>query len=220
MKDIILSLIDNIFFKYLFQWIVYMKDIDTLGYVMIVFIIGFIIKIYYESDMFQLKCIISDVDGKRYCVRERDKLELVADLLAKTNQKMKQVVEYMGEKYPKRENVKRLVKNFNPRKISETLPTSTYTAYSENKGEKIAFCTTTTKQGNRLIDENTLMFVALHELSHIMTKSVGHTTEFWSNFRFVLKNAVTINIYNPVNYKEKPTQYCGMTITDNPYYDM
>tara|TARA_Y100000816_G_C26036524_1_gene542713 strand:+ start:512 stop:1105 length:594 start_codon:yes stop_codon:yes gene_type:complete len=197
-----------------------MKDIDTLGYVMIVFIIGFIIKIYYESDMFQLKCIISDVDGKRYCVRERDKLELVADLLAKTNQKMKQVVEYMGEKYPKRENVKRLVKNFNPRKISETLPTSTYTAYSENKGEKIAFCTTTTKQGNRLIDENTLMFVALHELSHIMTKSVGHTTEFWSNFRFVLKNAVTINIYNPVNYKEKPTQYCGMTITDNPYYDM
>ena len=197
-----------------------MKDIDTLGYVMIVFIIGFIIKIYYESDMFQLKCIISDVDGKRYCVRERDKLELVADLLAKTNQKMKQVVEYMGEKYPKRENVKRLVKNFNPRKISETLPTSTYTAYSENKGEKIAFCTTTTKQGNRLIDENTLMFVALHELSHIMTKSVGHTTEFWSNFRFALKNAVTINIYNPVNYKEKPTQYCGMTITDNPYYDM
>ena len=197
-----------------------MKDINTLGYVMIVFIIGFIIKIYYESDMFQLKCIISDVDGKRYCVRERDKLELVADLLAKTNQKMKQVVEYMGEKYPKRENVKRLVKNFNPRKISETLPTSTYTAYSENKGEKIAFCTTTTKQGNRLIDENTLMFVALHELSHIMTKSVGHTTEFWSNFRFVLKNAVTINIYNPVNYKEKPTQYCGMAITDNPYYDM
>ena len=170
--------------------------------------------------MFQLKCIISDVDGKRYCVRERDKLELVADLLAKTNQKMKQVVEYMGEKYPKRGNVKRLVKNFNPRKISETLPTSTYTAYSENKGEKIAFCTTTTKQGNRLIDENTLMFVALHELSHIMTKSIGHTTEFWSNFRFILKNAVAINIYNPVNYKEKPTQYCGMTITDNPYYDM
>jgi hypothetical protein len=197
-----------------------MKDINTLGYVMIIFIIGFVIKIYYESEMFQLKCIISDVDGNRYCVRERDKLELVADLLAKTNQKMKQVVKFMGKEFPKRENVQRLVKNFNPKKISETLPTSTYTAYSENKGEKIAFCTTTTKTGNKLIDENTLMFVALHELSHVMTKSVGHTTEFWSNFRFILKNAAEINIYNPVNYKEKPTQYCGMTITDNPYYDM
>ena len=181
-----------------------MKDINTLGYIMIIFIVGFVIKIYYESEMFQLKCIISDVDGNRYCVRERAKLELVADLLAKTNQKMKQLVKYMGEEYPTRKNVQRLVKNFNPKKISETLPTSTYTAYSENKGEKIAFCTTTTKNGNKLIDENTLMFVALHELSHVMTKSVGHTTEFWSNFRFILKNAAEINIYKPVNYKEKP----------------
>ncbi len=197
-----------------------MKDTDTLGYIMFIFIIGFIIKIYYESEMFQLKCIISNVDGNRYCVRERDKIELVADLLANTNHKMKKVVEFMGKQYPTRDNVKRLVKNFNPKKISETLPTSTYTAYSENKGEKIAFCTTTTKKGNKLIDANTLMFVALHELSHVMTESVGHTTEFWNNFRFVLKNAVEIKVYNPINYKEKPTQYCGMTITDNPYYDL
>ena len=197
-----------------------MKDINTLGYVMIIFIIGFIIKIYYESDMFQLKCIISDVDGKRYCVRERDKLELVADLLAKTNQKMKQVVEYMGEKYPKRGNVKRLVKNFNPRKISETLPTSTYTAYSENKGEKIAFCTTTTKQGNRLIDENTLMFVALHELAHIGTEKVGHTDEYWQNFKFLIEQAKEIGVYDPVDYANNPKKYCGMSITDNPYFDL
>ena len=197
-----------------------MKNINTLGYVMILFIIGIMFKIYSESDMFQLKCIISDVDGERYCVRETAKLTLVADLLAKTNANLKKIVKYMGEKYPERENVKRLVKNFNPKRISETLPTSTYTAYSENKGEKIAFCTTTTKTGNKLIDENTLMFVALHEISHIMTKSVGHTTEFWSNFKFILKNAVQINIYKPINYKENPTKYCGMTITDNPYYDI
>ena len=39
-----------------------------------------------------------------------------------------------------------MAKKFNPRKISETLPTSEFTAYSENKGEKLAFCTTTTKK--------------------------------------------------------------------------
>ena len=49
---------------------------------------------------------------------------------------MKELVSYMGEKYSQRDNVKRLVENFNPRKIHETLPTSEYTAYSENKGEK------------------------------------------------------------------------------------
>ena len=71
-----------------------------------------------------------------------------------------------------------MVSKFNPKKVSETLPTSSYTAYSENKGEKLAFCTTTTKEGDQLIDENTLTFVAIHELAHIMTVSIGHTTEF------------------------------------------
>ena len=178
------------------------------------------LKIYYESDAFNLKCIVSDVDGKKYCVRERAKLQLVDDLLARTTQKLKQLVVYMGKEFPERANVKRLVENFNPQKVSEILPTSTYTAYSENKGEKLAFCTTTTKKGDNLIDENTLTFVAIHELSHIMTKSVGHTTEFWQNFKYLLKNAIKINLYKPVDYKKKPVNYCGMKIHDNPYYDL
>jgi|TARA_B100000513_G_scaffold133542_1_gene59928 hypothetical protein len=190
------------------------------SYLVILFIIGFILKIYFESEMFHLKCIVSDEDGNTYCVRETPKIELVADLLAKVTGKMKKLVKYMGEKYPTRENVKRLVKNFNPKKISETLPTSKYTAYSENKGEKIAFCTTTTKEGSKLIDENTLTFVAIHELGHVMTKSIGHKKEFWQNFKFLLKNAVDIELYKPIDYKKKPKKYCGMTISDNPYYDL
>ena len=193
---------------------------DWFAYFIILFVVGFIIKIYFESDMFHLKCIVSDEDGNTYCVRETPKLELVADLLARTTEKLKQLVAYVKEEYPNRENVKRLAEKFNPRKISETLPTSKYTAYSENKGEKLAFCTTTTKQGSKLIDENTLTFVAVHELGHVMTESVGHTKEFWQNFKFLLKNAVKIGIYKPVDYKKKPKNYCGMKITDNPYYDL
>ena len=34
------------------------------------------LKIYSESDYFNLKCIISDVDGKKYCVRERKNINL------------------------------------------------------------------------------------------------------------------------------------------------
>ena len=193
---------------------------DWFAYFIILFVVGFIIKIYFESDMFHLKCIVSDEDGNTYCVRETPKLELVADLLARTTEKLKQLVAYVKEEYPNRENVKRLAEKFNPRKISETLPTSKYTAYSENKGEKLAFCTTTTKQGSKLIDENTLAFVAVHELGHVMTESVGHTKEFWQNFKFLLKNAVKIGIYEPIDYKKKPKNYCGMKITDNPFYDL
>ena len=194
--------------------------INIFGYIVILFIIGFTLKIYFESDLFQLKCILSEEDGNTYCVRETPKLELVANLLARVTGKLQKLVAYMGKKYPTRENVKRLVKKFNPRRISETLPTSTYTAYSENKGEKLAFCTTTTKEGSKLIDENTLTFVAIHELGHVMTESIGHKKEFWENFKFLLKNAINMGIYEPVDYKKKPVSYCGMEITDNPYYDL
>jgi hypothetical protein len=167
-----------------------------------------------------LKCIISGVDGNTYCVRERAKLELAADLLAQVTQKCKDLVNYVYKKYPKDPDVQRLKENFNPKKIMETLPTSEHTAYSENKGEKIAFCLNTTKDGNKLIDINTLTFVAIHELSHVMTKSEGHKQIFWQNFKFLLVNAKEAKIYDPVNYKKNPKEYCGMKITDNPYYDL
>ena len=194
--------------------------INILGYILIAFVIIICIKIYRESDSFNLKCIISDIDGNKYCVRERNKLTLAADLLANTTIKLKDLVTSVNKKYPDRKNVKRLVEGFNPKKVYETLPTSEYTAYSENKGEKLAFCLNTDKKNNKLIDSNTLAFVAIHELAHIATKSIGHTPEFWENFRFLLKEAVDLKIYDPVDYKKKHQPYCGMDITDNPYFDL
>lgn len=197
-----------------------MGDVNFFGYMMIIFVVAMALKIYLESDVFNLKCIVSDVDGNKYCVRERAKLQLAADLLARVTEKLKKLVAYMKKRYPDRPNVKRLISNFNPKKVCETLPTSSYTAYSENKGEKLAFCLTTTKKGNKLIDENTLTFVGIHELGHTMTKSIGHKDEFWKNFKFLLDNAVQMGIYTPVDYKKSPKGYCGMNITDNPHFDL
>ena len=189
-------------------------------YILVGFVLLICLKIYYESDTFQLKCVIASKDGNRYCVRDRTKLEPAANLLASVTQRCKELVQYMGEKFPEDDRAKRLVKGFNPQKIMETLPTSELTAYSENKGEKIAFCLNKNKVDDDLIDLNTLTFVAIHELSHIMTKSIGHKQEFWENFKFLLTNAKEAGIYNPVDYKKKPKEYCGMTINDNPYYDL
>lgn len=194
---------------------------DILLYVILAFIIFICLKMYLESDAYNLKCIISNVDGEKYCVRERAKLELAADLLANVTQKCKDLVIYVGKKYPDNEDVQRLVQRFNPQKISETLPTSEHTAYSENKGEKLAFCLNSSKSNNgKLIDLNTLTFVAIHELAHIMTLSEGHKQIFWQNFKFLLENAKEANIYVPVDYKKNPEPYCGMDITDNPLYDL
>ena len=210
-------------------------ELSPLGYIIAIIIVFLMVKMYRESKNFNLRCVISDIDGRKYCVRERHKLGMAADLLAKANRGMKELVAHVGEQYSTRENVKRLVERFNPDAISETLPTSEYTAYSENKGERIAFCLDETKTNDtginkntkkpeeyrsRLIDLNTLMFVAIHELAHVASESVGHTDEFWSNFKFLLHEAEGLNIYKPIDYKNEPQEYCGMTITDNPYFDM
>ena len=189
-------------------------------YVILFFILFICLKIYSESDVFNLKCIVSTVDGNKYCVREREKINDAADLLATVTGKCKDMVQYMKEKHPEDPRVKKLVEGFNPKKINETLPTSELTAYSENKGEKIAFCLNRTKNSTTLIDVNTLTFVALHELSHVMTTSIGHKQEFWQNFKFLLENAKAAGVYNPIDYKKNPQSYCGMTINDNPLYDL
>jgi hypothetical protein len=197
-----------------------MSKVNILGYILIIVILLLCLKIYLESDSFNLRCIISEVDGNKYCVRERSKITMAADLLATATQNLTELVEYVGEKYPEKENVKRLVANFKPHKIQETLPTSKLTAYSENKGEKIAFCLTTRKQNNDLIDIETLTFVGIHEVAHVASVSVGHNREFWDNFKFLLEQAKSAGIYDPVDYKKSPKEYCGMTISDNPYYDL
>ena len=194
--------------------------ISILGFVLIVFTVLIIIKLYQESDVFQLKCIVSTKDGNKYCVRDKENLEKSADMLADMTIKLRRLVKHMAQKYPDEERIKRLVKGFNPKKIMETLPTSEYTAYSENKGEKLAFCLTKKKNEGNMIEPNTLTFVSIHEVAHIMTKSVGHDKEFWDNFKFLLENAKEIGIYSPVDYSKNPTEYCGMDITDNPYYDI
>lgn len=194
---------------------------NMFGFIILLFIILIALKIYMESDIYNLRCIVSTVNGKKFCVRERKNIQKASDLLAKTTDKLDYLVKNMKQRYPSRDNVVRLVENFNPTTIKEILPTSEYTAYSENKGEKIAFCLNKKKHDNdNLIDANTLTFVAIHELAHIMTASIGHGEEFWNNFKFLLENAVELNIYTPIDYKKEPESYCGMDITDNPYYDL
>lgn len=197
-----------------------MGKTNIFFYLFLAFIIIICLKIYLDSDAYNLKCIIASKDGNTYCVRERPKLELAANLLADVTQKCKNMVAYMDKTHPDDPRTKRLVQGFNPKKVNETLPTSKHTAYSENKGEKLAFCLNKEKEGTKLIDINTLTFVALHELSHIMTVSIGHKQEFWENFKFLLQNAKSAGIYNPIDYKKSPVEYCSMTINDNPYYDL
>lgn len=198
-----------------------MDNLEKFCYFILFAIIFYGIYYYFSSPQFQLKCVVSDVDGEKYCVRDRNRVKDAANLLATIANKCKDLVNFISQKYPEHPISKRLKDNFNTETFMETLPTSQYKAYSENKGEKLAFCLNKKNENdNNLIDEHTLTFVAIHELSHIGTKQIGHPDIFWKNFKWILEKAKEAGIHNPTDYSKKPVEFCDMTIKDNPFYDM
>jgi len=112
-------------------------------------------------------------------------------------------------------DLERLASNFNEDNIHENTPNAKYTSYSVNKGEKIFFCLRN-KRTEKLVDLNTMMFVAVHELAHLMTEEIGHPPIFWDNFKFLLKVAIDQKVYKYVDFNNYPKEYCGIKITDTP----
>ena len=186
----------------------------------IIFIVCFVLIIsgfmYYDSVNNEVEYVKSNIDNKKYLVRKVDDNQQAADLLAKMRYKLTKICKYCLKESPNNKAVIRMNKKFNPNNISETGKKSKYTSYSVNKGEKIVLCLRSRDGKDKLIDENTLTFVSIHELAHIMTKSVGHTEEFWKNFKYLLEQAIKLNLYKKENYELNPKPYCGITVTDSP----
>ena len=61
-----------------------MKE-QVFGFILLGFIIIICAKMFLDSDLYNLSCIVSTVDGNKYCVRVRDDLKQqeVADLFQK-----------------------------------------------------------------------------------------------------------------------------------------
>ena len=160
-------------------------------------------------------------DGREYRVQDLPNKEGAAELLAKVHANTNKLIEdyTTNDAYLEDPPAKRLVERFKIGTVMENSVHSSYTSYSENKGEKLILCLRDKEDppSYPLIEINTIMFVVLHELSHLMTESTGHTAEFWANFKRVLHDAVRLGIYEQKNYSRNPVDYCGMEITDSPY---
>lgn len=160
----------------------------------------------------------SRVDGREYNVQNLEDKQDAADLMAQIHNNLETLINrYKSDPATIADpRVKTMIERFNPDNMMENDINEDSTSYSENKGEKIVVCLREKTQGHPLVDENTIMFVILHEMAHLMTTTIGHTPEFWANFRRILNDASGAGIYHPVNYSKTPVNYCGMTITDSP----
>lgn len=178
--------------------------------------LAIIIYTYWDTKSSELTYVVSPYDNNKYLVRNMEDKNQAAQILARTSSKLSSIVNKLSNSYKDDDRVKRLNSKFNPRNISETAANTSYTSYSVNKGEKLVLCIRSKKNPSQFIDDNTLFFVALHELAHIMTLSIGHTEEFWENFKFILKVATSDGMYQCVDYESEPKAYCGINITNSP----
>lgn len=193
-------------------------DINYLIGMLIVIAFALLGYTHIEHLTNEVTYVKSSVDDKEYLVRNMDNKEAAANTLASIRTKLEALCKLMKEKYPDDESVKRMNSRFNPDNITEAGKNNQYTSYSVNKGEKLVFCIRQKDKDETLVDENTLTFVSIHELAHIMTKSVGHTPEFWANFKKLLKEAVDGKLYVQEDYSASPKDYCGIKVSDSPLY--
>jgi hypothetical protein len=145
-----------------------------------------------------------------------------ANLLATIRLKLARFTEQLEKTYRDRPQIKRMMENFraDPNRFIEATPDAEHTSYSVNKGEKIHLCLRQRKPGNEsLVKEEVMIFVAIHELAHTITKSIGHEPEFWNNFAWLLTEAEKQGIYTHTDFAAHPVAYCGVYITDQPSYD-
>ena len=168
-------------------------------------------KIYKRNQ--EISQVKSLIDDRTYIVRKLPDSQRAADKLAEINRKIINLIDSL--KKEDREGIETLKDRYNPDQLSETGLGAKYTSYSVNKGEKISICVR--HEDNKFIDDNIIVFVVIHELAHVMTKSIGHTKEFWDNMAYLLEQGEKIGIYKPENYKENPVDYCGMEINSTPY---
>ena len=181
--------------------------------IFVIFVMTVILLMYLMKHYGEVEYVRSTMDNREYLVRNLSDKQQAANLLADVTKSMQKLVHHMMAKYPEDSNVQRLYSNFNPDAISEGSADSGYTSYSVNKGEKIIICIR--QKDGAFVDKNTIVYVAVHELGHLMTKDVGHTDTFWNNFKLLLNEAMDMGLYTKTDYSADPQDYCGIKITSS-----
>lgn len=175
--------------------------------------LAIVLVLMVTNDRVEVTITRSNVDGRNYLVQNLPDKQQAADLLGVLATDLARLVQHMEHEYPDNPDVRRLVRNFDPDRISEAGARDIYTSYSVNKGEKIVLCIRARGDNNALQPKNLLMYVAVHELAHLMTKETGHTTRFWENNKMLLREAVSIGVYERIDFDREPARYCGIKIT-------
>jgi hypothetical protein len=210
--------------------------IVALVVVLVIVLVGQVCVAKWRKDTFTLertRLVESRVDGQKYRVHPgHEDPHAAADEMAWLNDQMVEFMRVMRRKYgqddpaterqyPRRcRATRRLLALYNPDNLAENSPRDPEgdTSYVLDKGAIFAICLRE-KGREGLLPRDILMFVALHELTHIAIEEVDHPPEFWAMFRVMLREAAAAGLIQPTNYAHRPIDYCGLKVDYNPYFD-
>jgi hypothetical protein len=196
-------------------------DTSDVPWIFVLVVVGIAYFVmYFKDSKYPVAYVKSTIDKESYLVRNLPDKQEAADRLARVRQKILILQKHLKQTHMEKPFVKQMIDNFDcsADRFSESTPDAQFTSYSVNKGEKIFMCLRQRNEKEELVQENIILFVALHEMSHVGTVSVGHTPEFWNNFAWLLKQAEATKIYEYSNFAAHPVEYCGVHITDAPTY--
>ena len=187
-------------------------------------IITFILLLFYKRNLIIKKNdnLIkekSQLDGETYKVLNKSDSMKTANILSKIKKNFTIIINELNtniKKYPKKEYaIKNLVNRTKNLEITERPDDSDdyVTSYTLNKGELMVVCLRS-KFLREIHDFNIIFYVCIHELAHIASNNIGHDEEFESNFKFLLKEAIRLNLYIPVDYRKTPVDYCGIKVDE------
>ena len=189
--------------------------------ILLIIIIIFIISVFLllRLDKYEVKYIKSNIDGQEYLVRDLHDKQTAANMLATLKRNILTFSDYLYQnkdsKYKDFQTyIAQLHKRIKNVVVNESTPDSTYTSYSINKGEQIVFCLRSKYDGS-LHNMNLLMYVALHEMSHVASPTYGHDDQFKKVFAFFAKTAMDLGLYTKLDFNNIPTEYCGLIISES-----
>lgn len=172
------------------------------------------------ADPSGLVSVHSRVDSREYSVSNHSDRERAANYLAEIRKSFDLLKTRLQQIHPLDLRVKRLHTRYTTNTVIQENIKSNETknlSYSVNKGDLIALCLRSSAPPSYPLEKlNTIKFVAFHELAHVITESIDHTSEFYSNFRYLLSHAVKWRLYDDVDYRRYPEPYCGTVINYSP----
>jgi ribosomal protein S8 len=207
------------------------SGIQIIIFIAVILFLYFLYKLVFDGTSF----FSSNVFNKQFEVRGNTSeiKQIKSNLLGDVYNRLETLVSTLRNDQTLNSNVpvQRLISNWDRGIIlKETGNMESDAAYVINKKYMsiclVNFCDTTKCSNiNSLENLNLLAYVGIHELAHIMSEEIGHSTEFRTNFRFLLKYAKNINYYDEIlkrniklyidlNQLPTPDNFCGVSVVN------